>query len=287
MSQSIPIVIMTRNENHLLKTCIDSILQTTKYPFHIFVVDNNSKDVEQQSILNEYEAHKNVSVLKNDNNLWVLGLNKHLDKIKAKTDSSYFVLTDGDIEFKNKNEATCWLSELVALMNEYKCLGKIGLSLNWDLISNDSFYQEIYDQEMNLYNEKQKIGSLYISPVDTTAAIYRWDWSITGYKFYPDHIRYLRPELYSCRTPRDFTAVHHGWINYKAELEISKLEEKIKCFTIMGADLKKTQLQQVSTNIRLFYRVLAKPMKIFWGMRRRYYLLQYFLRKGMRKFDNH
>lgn len=287
MSQTIPIVIMTRNENQLLQTCIDSILQTTKHPFHIYIVDNNSQDDEQQNILNKYAKHENVSLLKNKNNLWVLGLNSHLDKIRGNALSRYFVLTDGDIEFKNNNELTCWLSDLVALMDEYKCLGKIGLSLNWDLIANDSFYQEIYEQEKKLYDEEKKIGPLYISPVDTTAAIYRWDWSITGYKFYPDHIRYLRPELYSCRTPRNFTVDHHGWINYKTELDKSKLEEKIKCFTIMGADLKKTQLQQVSANTRLFYRVLAKPMKTFWGMRRRYYLLKYFLRKGMRKFDNH
>ncbi len=278
---------MTRNENHLLRTCIDSILQTTKCPFHIYVVDNNSKDVEQQTILNEYASHQNISVLKNENNLWVLGLNNHLDKIKKNAGSEYFVLTDGDIEFRNKNESTCWLSDLIELMSEYKCIGKIGLSLEWDLIAKDEFYREIYEQEKKLYNEIQKIGPLYISPVDTTAAIYRWDWSITGYKFYPDHIRYLRPELYSCRTPRDFTVAHHGWINYKSELDLSKLEEKIKCFTIMGADLKKTQLQQVSAKTRFFYQALAKPMKIFWGMRRRYYLLQYFLRKGMRKFDNH
>ncbi len=287
MSQVIPIVIMTRNENSLLKTCVDSILQTTKFPFHIYIVDNNSKDIEQKFILNDYESHPKISVLKNKNNFWVLGLNNHLDKIKDNSLSDYFVLTDGDIEFKNQNESTCWLSDLIALMDEYKCLGKIGLSLEWDLIAKDNFYQEIYEQELNLYKEKQKIGSLYISPVDTTAAIYRWDWSITGYKFYPDHIRYLRPELYSCRTPRNFTVIHHGWINYKSEIEISSLEEKIKCFTIMGADLKKTQLQQVSFKIRLFYQILAKPMKIFWGMRRRYYLLKYFLRKGMRKFDNH
>lgn len=287
MSQVIPIVIMTRNENDLLKTCIDSILQTTKYPFHIYVVDNNSQDAEQQSILKEYASHQNISVLKNKSNLWVLGLNNHLDKINESSHSKYFVLTDGDIEFRNKNESTCWLSDLVALMEEYKCLGKIGLSLNWDLIADDGFYREIYEQEKNLYVETKKIGPLYISPVDTTAAIYRWDWSITGYKFYPDHIRYLRPELYSCRTPRDFTVAHHGWLNYKAESDRTKLEEKIKCFTIMGADLKKTQLQQVSAKIRLFYQALAKPMKVFWGMRRRYYLMKYVLRTGMRKFDNH
>lgn len=287
MSQSIPIIIMTRNENGLLKTCIDSILHTISCPFHIYVIDNNSNEPEQISILDGYSNHEKITVLKNKNNLWVLGLNYHLNKIKKLSNSEYFVMTDGDIEFKNNNDKTCWLSDLISYMEQFRCLGKIGISLNWDLIAEDPFYREIYEQECKLYDEHKKIGPLYISPVDTTAAIYRWDWSITGFNFYPDHIRYLRPELYSCRTPRSFTADHHGWINYKLEPELSKLEEKIKCFTLMGADIKITQLKRVSSKTRFFNQLLAKPMKIFWGMRRRYYLLKYILRKGMRKLDNH
>lgn len=287
MSQQIPVVIMTRNENALLKKCIDSILQTTSCSFHIFIIDNGSNEPEQIAILDNYSRNEKITVLKNKNNLWVLGLNYHLAKIKSLCNSDYFVMTDGDIEFKNNNDNTCWLSDLVSYMEQFRCLGKIGISLNWGLISEDAFYSEIYRQECRLYDEHKKIGPLYISPVDTTAAIYRWDWSISGFNFYPDHIRYLRPELYSCRTPRTFTVEHHGWLNYKLEPEVSKLEEKIKCFTIMGADIKETQLKCVSKKMRLFNYLLAKPMKVFWGMRRRYFLLKYILRKGMRKFDNH
>lgn len=287
MCQVIPIVIMTRNENKFLKRCIDSILENTKHPFHIYVIDNNSDDEEQKKILNDYSEYDSITIIRNSNNFWVLGLNKHLEYINKITQSKYFVLTDGDIEFNNYNCESCWLEKLVSFMEQYKCIGKIGLSLDWGLISNDHFYQEIYEQEKKLYNEEHKIGPLYISPVDTTAAIYRWDWSIDGYKFYPDHIRYLRPELYSCRTPREFMAEHHGWINYKEKIDKSKLGEKVKCFTLMGADLKKTQLNQIDARIKLFYLLLAKPMKILWGLRRRYYVLKYCLRKGTKKFDNH
>lgn len=287
MKQLTPIIIMTRNENGFLKKCIESILRTTFCPFHIYIIDNNSDEKEQIEILNEYSTHEKVSVLKNKNNLWVLGLNKHLDVIRKTINSEFFILTDGDIEFKNNNDKVCWLSELIEYMEQYKCIGKIGISLDWNLISDDPFYKEIYEQETKLYDKNSKIGPLFISPVDTTAAIYRWDWSITGYKFYPDHIRYLRPELYSCRTPRFFTVDHHGWINYKLEPQQSNLEDKIKCFTLMGADIKKTQLKNIDYKIILFNKFLARPIKVFWGMRRRFYLFKYILCKGMRKFDNH
>lgn len=287
MNKQIPIVIMTRNENGLLRKCIDSLLQTITCSFHIYIIDNNSNEQEQIGLLNEYSTHENITVIKNNNNLWVLGLNNHLRNIKNLSNSEYFVMTDGDVEFKNNNDTTCWLLDLISYMEQFRCLGKIGISLNWDLIAEDPFYKEIYEQERKLYNEDKKIGPLYISPVDTTAAIYRWDWSITGYEFYPDHIRYLRPELYSCRTPRTFTAEHHGWINYKLQSEASKVEEKIKCFTLMGADMKATQLNRVSNKIRVYNKLLARPMKLFWGARRRYFLFKYILRKGMRKFDNH
>lgn len=278
---------MTRNENKLMRLCIESILEQTCSPFHIYIVDNNSSDEEQLNILNGYVNHPKITIIRNKTNLWVLGVNETLQRVKASHQSKYFVLTDGDIEFKNKNSTTCWLSELVKYMSEYSCIGKIGLSLDWNLISSDPFYSEIYQQEQKLYDESRKIGPLYISPVDTTAAIYRWDWSISGFEFYPDHIRYLRPEMYSCRTPRDFTVEHHGWLSYKDIFEPKKLDEKIKCFTLMGADIKKTQIKMVNYRIRLFYLLLAKPMKVFWGMRRRFFLLSYFLSKGLRKFDNH
>lgn len=41
------------------------------------------------------------------------------------------------------------LTQLVIYMDTYKCIGKIGMSLNWDSIRDDPFYEEIYEQEKN------------------------------------------------------------------------------------------------------------------------------------------
>jgi len=287
-SDMIPIIVMTRNDNGFLESCINSIIENTQYPFHIYVIDNYSDDPRQQKYLNNVANLDSVTLFSNKHNRWILGLNKHLDFIKNSTCSDYFILTDGDIEFPlSQKDGLCWLGRLVSYMEQYKCLGKLGLSLDWEIIEGDGFFKEILLQERNLYNEQRKIAELYISPVDTTAAIYRWDWSISGYKFYPDHIRYLRPELYSCRTARDFLAIHHGWKTYKNNPDLKQLEAKIKCFTLMGADIKETQLNQVRRTTKLYYKLLAKPLKIFWSLRRRYLLLMYFLKKGLRKFDNH
>ncbi|EFJ2910225.1 glycosyltransferase family A protein [Escherichia coli] len=285
----IPIFIMTRNDGVYLQDCLNSILKNTVYPFNLYVIDNNSSDKLHLKILEEYKTRQNVNVIRNKSNLWVLGLNKHLEKVKKESDSSYFVLTDGDIIFPEPGINGCWLTQLVIYMDTYKCIGKIGMSLNWDSIRDDPFYEEIYDQEKKLYNNNKKIENLYISPVDTTAAIYRWDWSIEGYKFYPDHIRYLRPELYSCRTPKEFNAKHLGWLVYKNNngQAIKKLDEKIKCFTLVGADIKKTQLKKASLKVRMFNSLCGKPIKYFWSMRRILYTIFYTLKKGIWLYDNH
>lgn len=287
----IPIFVMTRNDGELLFDCIKSILENTTHSYHVYIVDNNSTDDNHLNIIEHYNNHDKVTVCRNTNNLWILGLNTHLEKVRKNCISEYFVLTDGDIIFPEVDVSSgqCWLSKLVTYMMTYKCIGKIGLSLSWDLIKNDTFFNEIYSQEKRLYNENKKIDELYISPVDTTAAIYRWDWSISGYKFYPDHIRYLRPELYSCRTSKDFTAIHMGWSLYKNvdDPDIRKLNEKIKCFTIIGADIKNTQLAIASKKIRIFNKILARPMKYFWSIRRVFLTLVYTIKKGIWYYDNH
>ncbi|EEP9809435.1 glycosyltransferase family 2 protein [Salmonella enterica] len=286
---NIPIIIMTRNDGLFLNECVDSIIKNTEYPYNIYIIDNNSSDSQHLQILEELSLLPNVSIFRNKNNLWVLGVNKYLEMINNKCKSPYFVLTDGDIKFPNIESAGCWLTRLVSYMIRYQCVGKIGISLNWELIESDPFYEEIYNQEKRLYHENKKIGELFISPVDTTAAIYRWDWSISGYKFYPDHIRYLRPELYSCRTPKNFNAFHLGWLNYKKKdsTDIKKLDEKIKCFTIIGADLKKTQIAIASNEIKFFNKIFYRPMKVFWSLRRIIFILFYTFRKGIRCYDNH
>ncbi|ENA8212979.1 glycosyltransferase [Escherichia coli] len=289
MSHIIPVVIMTRNEGAYLLKCVQSIINTVTIPYHIYIIDNNSSILEQEEVLKiiEYKFNDKVNIIRNRTNRWVLGLNKTLIELSKNKEQPYFFLTDGDIDFSRCTAKPCWLSYLVTHMNSNVSLGKIGLSLNWDYISTTKELAAVYEQERSLYNENKKINDLYVSPVDTTAALFRWDWSIEGRpSLYPDHIRYLRPELYSCRTPLDINVEHMGWYKYCAESGDTKnLEEKIVCFTMVGGDVKNEILDKVRFFYKVIYKSLSGPVKKAWYFRRYYYLLKYFLFKGVRRFD--
>ena len=51
MSKIIPIVILTKDEPKFLELMIKSIVNRTKYPYKIFIVDNNSQDINQKNLL--------------------------------------------------------------------------------------------------------------------------------------------------------------------------------------------------------------------------------------------
>lgn len=286
MNMSFPILIMTRNEGHYLRRCITSIIDKLddSIDYTIYVIDNASNKDEQISLLDEIQSAR-VKVVRNKKNLWVLGLNDTLADV-LNDDVDYFFLTDGDIDFSSVRGDV--FQYLIDLMNNNKSLGKIGLSLDWSTIETDDRFNEILKQERSLYDEGKKIDNLFISPVDTTAAIYRKNWSFSGNSyFYPDHIRYLKPELYSCRTPRDVLVKHLGWDSYFSnQLSQKDIDQKVKCFTLVSGYIKNEVLSQASLPMKLFARLFWRPISCFWVFRRYYFLFKYILVKGRRKFEN-
>ncbi|MFO6492279.1 glycosyltransferase family 2 protein [Hafnia alvei] len=288
-NNSFPILIMTRNEGEYLQRCVTSIIETVSLNVLIYIVDNSSDDLEHINILSmlEKKHSNNVVVIRNSNNLWVLGINKTLQLIRKIHSSPYYFITDGDIDFKLCKAKPCWLSYLIGKMDENIVIGKLGYSLDWSYIESESEMSEILKQERSLYNEKRKIGELYISQVDTTATIFRWDWSIeSNGNIYPDHMRYLRPELYSCRTDKSLVVEHLGWYKYKINtLSIKNIDSKIRCFTIVGASLKSEIIRQGSLSAKLFFRIFSRPFQIYWILRRYYFLFKYIWTKGRKLFD--
>lgn len=280
---------MTRNDGEYLKQCIESIFNTVKIPITVYIVDNKSDSIEHFGIIASLSSRfDNVRVIYNKRNLWVLGLNRIIGEIKNIHNSKYFFLTDGDIDFsKCITPNQCWLSYLTHKMDSNITVGKIGFSLDWSYISQESEFSDIYEQEKSLYDENRKINDLYISQVDTTACLFRWDWSIElSSCFYPDHMRYLRPELYSCRTPKDIVVIHLGWYTYRsAVLPKKQINDKVVCFTIMGASLKNEVINQASLASKLFNRIFHRPFLYAWIIRRYYFLSRYILIKGRRIFD--
>lgn len=285
-----PIVIMTRNEGEYLQRCIESIFSTVSLDIMIYIVDNNSDELQHNEILAwlEKKHSQKIKVIRNESNKWIIGINKTLKDIKSQHKSKYFFISDGDIDFSKVNiNDKCWLNYLIETMDSNTIIGKLGFSLNWDYIASEPELKEIYVQEKSLYNDKRKINDLYIAQVDTTACILRWDWSIEGSSlFYPDHMRYLRPELYSCRTPKNINVEHLGWYKYKKNnLSLKHINEKVKCFTILGATIKPEILNQASWQLRLFHKFFSRLFLNFWIFRRYYMLYAYIWVKGRKAFD--
>lgn len=283
----LPVLIMTRNENRFLDTCVRSLKEKLSVPHHIYIIDNNSDDPEHLAVLEALSLDNAITVHRNKKNYWVLGLNNIIDKIRLNyPDSKYFMLTDGDIDFSTLGKKH--FDQVISKLDSNASIGKIGFSLSWDNLLNDKRLSAILEQERKLYNEQKKIDEYYVSPVDTTAAIVRFDWSIESKgHFYPDHMRYLRPEMYSCRTPRNILVRHLGWDIYFSKKQSKKnINDKVICFTLVGGSIKKEILSQASWSVKYFYRCLSRPIYIYWIYRRYFFLLIYILRKGRRSFDN-
>ncbi|MBO2933392.1 glycosyltransferase family A protein [Enterobacter sichuanensis] len=286
---SFPIIVMTRNDAEFLRQCVTSILNTVTINVHVYIIDNHSDDETHKKILCELEHSDDcIEVIRNKNNLWVLGVNDTIRKIKENHNGKYFFLTDGDIDFSACLAKPCWLTYLIGRMNNNISLGKIGLSLSWDYLEKHKELDNILHQELGLYSEEHKIDDLYVSFVDTTATIFRKDWSIDPSSgLYPDHMRYLRPELYSCRTAKNIVVEHLGWFLYKNSSKLQKhhLNEKIKCFTLVGGDVKHEILSLADKRYRWGYKFFSKSIRRLWFLRRYFYFFRYIFIKGIRHLD--
>ena len=285
---------MTKDDGYFLERCFNSIIETVSVKYRVFIVDNASSTQLQLAVLARLEKRKSVKVFRNNFNLWVLGLNKLLTILNKEGVSEYFFLTDADIVFPESVPGyKCWLDFLVNKMDDNSCIGKLGLSLDWNILKKHKELNYILNQEESLYNDKRMISDLYISPVDTTAALYRWDWSIaSNFKFYPLHMNYLRPELYSCRSPRSISVEHLGWELYRNKYKSSEkfnltlINSKVLCFSVVAGDLKKTTLQQASITHRYLYYLIKTPMKVFWVLKRVLHGILYHGSNCLRKYDN-
>lgn len=290
----INIIVMTKDDGLFLERCVNSIIDTVSMDYRIYIVDNASSTKLHTDILDHLGRIDSVTVIRNVLNLWVIGLNDLLNRLYRERSSEYFFLTDADIVFPSfVSGYDCWLEYLVCKMDRNACIGKLGLSLNWDILRKNNELNYILKQEESLYDEKRMISDFFISPVDTTAAIYRWDWSIAGgYKFFPLHMTYLRPELYSCRTPRSIIADHIGWELYRDDyiessmFNSSLINSKVLCFSIVAGDIKKTTLQQAGLLYRIIYKLVRNPMKVYWVSKRIAHGVFYHFRKCLRKYDN-
>lgn len=277
----LPIFIMTRNEAIYLNTCIASLTEIipAEINYHIYIIDNDSNQKEQMEVLKNLNLkYNNITILLTKNR-WVRSINIALEEARKLHEFDIFFLSDGDIWFNHPSlSKEIFFNTYQNILNN-KFIGKIGFSLDWQFLEMNNL-EEILEQEKKLYSENNKINDLYIAPVDTTACFMRNKWSIEeSAKFFPDHMRYLKYDLYSCRTPRDLLVYHKGWECYVSNPEVdNEVDMKVLCFTLNGADVKKTILNRASFKIYIFYKIFSRPIRYLWILRRCFYCTKYLVR---------
>jgi len=118
MSDAIDIIMVTYNRLELTKKSINSILERTKIPYRLIVVDNLSTDGVRNFLLELWKKGKIQEIILNNDNI---GLEKALNLGLNKVESEYFVSTDNDIIASEG-----WLSRLKDLIEKNPDYGAIG-----------------------------------------------------------------------------------------------------------------------------------------------------------------
>ena len=122
METIVNISMVTYNRLHLTKQSIQSVLDNTKYPYILTVVDNNSTDGTQDYLK---ELH-NRKLIKN-----LILLDKNIGVAKASNlgwqmeDSLYYMKFDNDMIVLKDN----WLNDLITTIDNVKEIGVIGYSV--------------------------------------------------------------------------------------------------------------------------------------------------------------
>lgn len=268
MSKIIPIVILTKDEPEFLELMIKSIINRTNYPYKIFIVDNNSQDIEQNKLLSKLEREDKLKIIHNDKNEWLLGFNNAIKIIHDEQDLNheYIVLSDGDIIVPIPKNDVCWLEYLVKKMQSNITIGKIGLSLDISLLTTKKKFTKTHSIEKK-YMNGPKVDELIMAPVDTTLAIYRKDLYIMNkFSIMPGHASLIKPCYYIFRTSKVYQAKHLGWRKYQNP-NIKQLEEKIICFTKYAAYVDPIVLEKVNFKTKYFYKIGRYFFKSYWAFK--------------------
>lgn len=122
---AIDVVILTYNRFNYLQKTIQSLVERTKYPYRLIVIDNNSNDKRVKKYLYQRKKEGTISeLIVNSENLILKGWMKGINRVK----SEYFAITDPDIIVPQLKP--CWLTQLVNMMKSFPKLARIGLSLD-------------------------------------------------------------------------------------------------------------------------------------------------------------
>lgn len=271
---SIPILILSYNDLRSLRLCLRAIVNRTRRPYELIVVDNASTEPRLKRYLRWLACLTRIRVHVNRRNLWVLGLNAPLrEALATRASDAIFAVSDCDIIVPPLRDGACWLERMELSLASHACIGKLGLALDTGYIATRPAFSKTMEVE-RFFMAGPRIGDNVVAGVDTTMALYRRDLFVTGDpRFLPGHQSLHRPHYYCCRTGEDLRAKHLSWRGY-AERTSSDVEAKMVCMALLGAEVSAVQRAIAPLRARLFYALVRPLARILWG-------LQVALRQGL------
>lgn len=161
--QNIPIIINNRNRLKFLKQLIES-LEIRGYK-NIIIIDNKST---YKPLLDYYNSIPYKVILLDEN----LGY-KSIEKIPLYKEirSNYFVYTDSDV-VPIKECPDDFMEYFLVILRKYFWVTKVGFSLKIDdLPDHYDKKQDVINWEAQFF--KNKFGSDYLAPIDTTFSLHK------------------------------------------------------------------------------------------------------------------
>jgi len=139
----VTIVTINWNVTDKLQKCIDSVLDTCKDIRHeMFIIDNNSQDMDFDEVIRKYSKYEQLRFIKNDKNEGALALNKIQNQINGR----YLLILGPDTILKENT-----VRELIKFMNSRTDAGAAtGKLLNPDC-SPQLYYFKFWDLSMVFY----------------------------------------------------------------------------------------------------------------------------------------
>ena len=172
MQIKIPVVIINRNLLTWPQKMLDKIKELDNVG-NIYIVDNGST---YEPLLEWYESNP-CDIVKVNNighiSPWICGL---VDSFNTP-----YVITDPDLDIeKIPNDTLTYLNNT---LNMFSDVGKIGLSLDWELVTEDlEYYDHMRKCYYPIYSNPPVFPNVYNLPIDTTFALYnRKEYFIGGY----------------------------------------------------------------------------------------------------------
>lgn len=287
-SKVIPIVLLHHGQPEVLLRTVEHISANTRHPYILFVVDNATPadDLLKNTFSIIQEKYK-VHIIHNKNNNWIYGFNLAMEHEKW-PDSEFYAFSDADILVPADQDGICWLGKMVDQLEQHRCIGKLGLSLDLSELQKNTVLQATFLAEKRLLLG-EKIGNNIIAPVDTTMAVYRKDFFIGKFKFRIGHQSLARPYYYICRTDPSLSAIHVGWDFYPgASKEEYPLEKQwIKAMTMckMGTYVAPEVIQAFGFVRRLQLRCLQAMVRSVHGFKLLAMVLFYVVKRLPRRLN--